>query len=81
MNSLSIHTKLETLPPDLKEEVNNFIDFLINKSLNEKKRALFLSSEVRKEKSKCLRILTSRWMTLRIICNELLTASKDEYRV
>jgi hypothetical protein len=40
MNSFSIHTKLETLPPDLKEEVNNFIDFLINKSLNEKKKSV-----------------------------------------
>ena len=29
MSTLSIHTKLETLTPDLKEEVNDFIDFLI----------------------------------------------------
>lgn len=40
MNTLSIHTKLETLTPDLKEEVNNFIDFLIEKSSKEKKKKI-----------------------------------------
>ena len=32
MSDLTIHTKLETLPQELKNEVNDFIDFLIQKS-------------------------------------------------
>lgn len=40
MSTLSIHTKLETLTPDLKEEVNDFIDFLIEKSSKEKKKKI-----------------------------------------
>ncbi len=32
MNSLSIYTKLETLPKNLKQEVSDFIDFLLQKS-------------------------------------------------
>ena len=31
MNSLSLYTKLETLPQELKQEVSDFIDFLIKK--------------------------------------------------
>jgi len=33
MSDLTIITKLETLPPEFKEEVNNFIDLLIEKSV------------------------------------------------
>jgi len=40
MSTLSIHTKLETLTPDLKEEVNDFIDFLIEKSTKDKKKKI-----------------------------------------
>ncbi|WP_159467898.1 DUF2281 domain-containing protein [Dyadobacter sp. 3J3] len=40
MSTLSIYTKLETLTPDLKEEVNDFIDFLIEKSSKEKKKKI-----------------------------------------
>lgn len=32
MGQLTLHTKLESLPPDLKKEVNDFVDFLLNKS-------------------------------------------------
>ena len=38
MSSLTIQTKLETLPPNLKSEVNDFIDFLIEKSIKEKQK-------------------------------------------
>ena len=33
MSDLTIITKLETLTPELKDEVNNFIDLLIEKSV------------------------------------------------
>jgi hypothetical protein len=36
MADLTIHTKLETLSPDMKNEVNDFIDFLIQKSARAK---------------------------------------------
>ena len=32
MGQLTLHTKLESLPPDLKKEVNDFVDFLLSKS-------------------------------------------------
>lgn len=32
MNGLSIYTKFETLPANLKQEVDDFIDFLAQKS-------------------------------------------------
>jgi len=38
MNSLSIYTKLETLPKDLKQEVSDFIDFLMQKRIGKKKK-------------------------------------------
>lgn len=38
MSSLSLYTKLETLPGNLKQEVSDFIDFLISKSSHKKKR-------------------------------------------
>lgn len=37
MSSLTLYTKLETLPPDLKSEVSDFVDFLIVKSSGKKK--------------------------------------------
>lgn len=40
MNSLSLQTKLETLPPELKMEVNKFVDFLIEKSAKNKQKAI-----------------------------------------
>ncbi|MBE9460919.1 DUF2281 domain-containing protein [Dyadobacter subterraneus] len=40
MSTLSIHTKLETLTPALKDEVNDFIDFLIEKSTKDKKKKI-----------------------------------------
>ncbi|HVI46818.1 MAG TPA: DUF2281 domain-containing protein [Chitinophaga sp.] len=40
MNSLSIYTKLETLPKDLKQEVSDFIDFLVQKSSVKKKKII-----------------------------------------
>ena len=36
MTSLSLYTKLETLPSELKEQAKNFIDTLINKSKKNK---------------------------------------------
>jgi hypothetical protein len=38
MNSLSIYTKLETLPKNLKQEVSDFIDFLMQKSSAKKNK-------------------------------------------
>jgi hypothetical protein len=38
MSSLNIYTKLETLPANLKQEVSDFIDFLIQKSTPKKKK-------------------------------------------
>ncbi len=38
MNSLNIYTKLETLPTDLKKEVSDFIDFLLQKSSSKKNK-------------------------------------------
>ncbi len=32
MGQLTLQTKLESLPPDLKKEVSDFVDFLISKS-------------------------------------------------
>lgn len=37
MSNLTLYTKLETLPPDLKSEVSDFIDLLIVKSSGKKK--------------------------------------------
>ena len=36
----SLNTKLETLPKDLKREVLDFIDFLLEKSAKRKKKAI-----------------------------------------
>ena len=40
MNSLSIYTKLETLPANLKQEVSDFVDFLLEKTTSKKKKAI-----------------------------------------
>jgi hypothetical protein len=37
MSNLTLYTKLETLSPDLKSEVNDFVDFLLVKSSSKKK--------------------------------------------
>jgi hypothetical protein len=39
MSNLTLYTKLETLPPELKNEVSDFIDFLIEKSKKTKEKA------------------------------------------
>lgn len=44
MTSQSLYTKLESLPPALKEETKNFIEFLVEKS--KKKKA---ESKVKKQ--------------------------------
>jgi hypothetical protein len=36
MNNLTIYTKLESLPTNLKQEVVDFIDFLLEKSARKK---------------------------------------------
>lgn len=36
MTSQSLYTKLESLPPALKEETKNFIEFLVEKSKKKK---------------------------------------------
>jgi hypothetical protein len=38
MSTLSLHTKLETLPDNLKQEVADFIDFLLEKSTTRHKK-------------------------------------------
>jgi Protein of unknown function (DUF2281) len=38
MNSLSLYTKLEALPKNLKQEVSDFIDFLMQKSSAKKNK-------------------------------------------
>ncbi|WP_221394037.1 DUF2281 domain-containing protein [Dyadobacter sp. NIV53] len=40
MSDLTIHTKLETLPQELKNEVNDFIDFLIQKSTKSEEKII-----------------------------------------
>lgn len=40
MNGLSIYTKLETLPANLKQEVSDFIDFLVQKSSSKGKKVV-----------------------------------------
>jgi hypothetical protein len=40
MNSLSIYTKLEILPANLKQEVSDFVDFLLEKSTSKQKKAI-----------------------------------------
>lgn len=40
MNSLSIYTKLEALPKDLKQEVSDFIDFLMQKKVAKKNKII-----------------------------------------
>ncbi|WP_416865343.1 MAG: DUF2281 domain-containing protein [Imperialibacter sp.] len=37
MAALTLYTKLETLPPDLKKEASDFIDFLIQKKSKKEK--------------------------------------------
>lgn len=36
MTSLSLYTKIETLPSDLKKEASDFIDFLVEKTKQKK---------------------------------------------
>ena len=36
MSGLTLYSKLESLPPDLKSEVSDFVDFLIMKSSGKK---------------------------------------------
>ncbi len=38
MNGLSIYTKFETLPSNLKQEVSDFIDFLAQKTSSKNRR-------------------------------------------
>lgn len=46
MGQLTLNTKLESLPPDLKKEVNDFVDFLISKSKSgQRKPAKFGSAK------------------------------------
>lgn len=40
MNGLSIYSKFETLPSNLKQEVSDFIDFLVQKSSSKNKKAI-----------------------------------------
>lgn len=40
MNGLSIYTKFETLPANLKQEVSDFIDFLAQKSSTKTKKTI-----------------------------------------
>ena len=38
MESTKLHTKISTLPPNLKSEVNDFVDFLLDKRRKEIKK-------------------------------------------
>ena len=38
MSSLSLYTKLESLPANLKQEVSDFVDSLLEKSSKEKRK-------------------------------------------
>ena len=40
MSNLSLYTKVETLPDNLKKEVSDYIDILINKSFDNKIKIL-----------------------------------------
>ena len=39
MGQLTFNTKLESLPPELKKEVDHFVDFLLSKSRVNKRKA------------------------------------------
>lgn len=39
MTSLSLYTKIETLPPALKEEAKDFIEYLLEKTKKKKKES------------------------------------------
>lgn len=41
MTSLSLYTKIETLPPALKEEANDFIEYLLEKTKKKKNESEF----------------------------------------
>ncbi len=38
MDTTKLHTKISSLPPNLKSEVNDFVDFLLNKRRKETKK-------------------------------------------
>lgn len=38
MGQLTLNTKFESLPPNLKKEVNDFVDFLVSKSKSDAKK-------------------------------------------
>jgi hypothetical protein len=40
MSSLSLYTKLESLPKNLKQEASDFIDFLLEKSSRKEKKTI-----------------------------------------
>jgi len=40
MNSLNLYSKLETLPTNLKQEVSDFIDFLVERSSRKRKKVI-----------------------------------------
>ncbi len=40
MSTLSLYTKLETLPNNLKQEVSDFIDFLVDKASKDHKKVI-----------------------------------------
>lgn len=40
MNGLSIYTKFEGLPSNLKQEVSDFIDFLVQKSVSKNRKVV-----------------------------------------
>ena len=40
MSGLNLYTKLETLPKNLKQEVSDFVDFLIEKTSKKKKKII-----------------------------------------
>lgn len=54
MSNLSLDTKIELLPNELKSEVNDFIDFLIQKSKKklDKPKAIFGSAKGKIEMAK-----------------------------
>lgn len=40
MSNLTLHTKLEILPADLKKQVSDFVDFLLERSARQKKNII-----------------------------------------
>ena len=64
MSSLSVYTRFENLPKNLKQDVSDFIDFLLGKNLHLKRKRWFRNSLALKGKYICPQNLMNHWKIL-----------------